>query len=351
MKRKRLITFTLITTIIVLAITGCKSSKKQETLTRTEFLMDTVITLKIYDKKDEKVMEQAINRLKEIEDMMSATIDTSDVSLINQNAGIKPVEVHEEVYYVIEKAKYFAEISNGAYEPTIGPLVELWNITGTDEKERESIPSKEEIDEKRSLVDYNDLLLMEDNLVYLNREGMKIDLGGIAKGYAADEVRRIFLENDIKSAIIDLGGNIYALGEKPNGEHWKIGIQDPFTLTGNYIGILNTKDNSIVTSGDYERFFVHKGERYHHIIDAKTGYPSKNEVVGISIISDKSIDGDALSTALFIMGLEEGTNLINKLEGINAIFITKTKEIFVQEKLKDYFTLSNDDLELIINPY
>ncbi|NMA87045.1 MAG: FAD:protein FMN transferase [Tissierellia bacterium] len=340
----------LIFAVLVSTITGC-SKKQTGILTRTEFLMDTVITLKIYDNKDEKAMEQAIDRLKEIEDRMSATIDSSDVALINNNAGIKPVKVNEDTYYVIEKAKYFAEISNGAYEPTIGPLVELWDITGTDEKERESIPTEEEIKEKMALVDYNDLILVEDNMVYLNRKGMKIDLGGIVKGYAADEVKRIFLENDVNSAIIDLGGNIYALGEKPDGEAWKIGIQDPSTVTGNYVGILSIKDSSIVTSGDYERFFVHKGERYHHIIDVKTGYPSKNEVSGISVISDKSIDGDALSTALFVMGVEEGSKLANELEDVETIFITKNKEVYVPKALEEHFTLSKDNFKLLTNPF
>lgn len=350
MKQKRIVLFSLVFIIAILAITAC-SSKQQKVLTRTEFLMDTVITLKIYDSKDEKIMDKAINRLKEIEDRMSATIDNSDVSLINQNAGIKPVKVNDDTYFVIEKAKHFAKLSNGAYEPTIGPLVELWNITGTDERERESIPTEEEINEKKALVNYKDLILEEGNSVYLSKKGMKLDLGGIVKGYAADEVKRIFLENDVNSAIIDLGGNIYALGEKTNGEAWKIGIQDPFTVTGNYIGILNTKDSSIVTSGDYERYFVYNGERYHHIIDAKTGYPAKNEISGISIISDKSIDGDALSTAIFVMGVEKGTKLINSLENVDTIFITKDKKVFIPKSLEEYFTLSNEKLKLIINPF
>mgnify|MGYP001244526937 FL=1 len=351
MRKKNIILLILVINIVILSITACTSSKNQEALTRTEFLMDTVITLKVFDNKDEKVMDKAIDRLKEIENRMSVTIDSSDVNLINQNAGIKPIKVNDDTYFVIEKAKYFAEISKGAYDPTIGPLVELWDITGSDEKERESIPTEEEINKMKTLVDYNDLILMEDNLVYLNRKGMKIDLGGIVKGYAADEVKRIFLENDVNSAIIDLGGNIYALGDKPSGEAWKIGIQDPFTVTGNYIGILNTIDSSIVTSGDYERYFVHKGERYHHIIDAKTGYPAKNEISGISIISNKSIDGDALSTALFVMGIEEGTKLVNSLEDINTIFITKEKEVIISKKLESQFTLSNDNLKLKTNPF
>ena len=350
MKIKRLLIFILIFIVVTISFTGCTISKKNNISTRTEFLMDTVITLKIYDGQNKKAIDKAIERLKEIENRMSKTIDTSDISLINKNAGIKPVKVNEDVYYVIEKAKSFAEISEGAYEPTIGPLVELWNITGTDEK-RQSMPSKEEIEEKKDLVDYNDLILMEDNQVYLKRKGMKLDLGGIVKGYAADEVKRIFLENGVKSAIIDLGGNIYVLGKNPSGEYWKIGIQDPFTFKENYIGILNIRDSSIVTSGDYERFFVYKGERYHHIIDVKTGYPSKNEVSAVSIISDKSIDGDALSTALFVMGVEEGSKLIKSLEDIDAIFITKEKEIIIPERLKNSFILSEDNLKIIINPY
>jgi thiamine biosynthesis lipoprotein len=346
MKSKKILVISILITIVLLTITGCKGNKNKEYISRTEFLMDTVITLKIYDKQEEKILDEAINRLKEIEDKMSTTIETSDVSQINKNAGIKPVKVHDDVYYVIQQAKHFAIISNGAYEPTIGPLVELWNITGTSEKERDTIPSQEEIQEKMALVNYNDLELMEDNFVYLKRKGMKIDLGGIVKGYAADEMKRIFAEKGVNSAIIDLGGNVYALGEKENGNPWKIGIQDPFDVTGSYIGILNIKDKSIVTSGDYERYFKYKGEKYHHIINSKTGYPSKNEVSGISIVSNKSIDGDALSTALFVLGVDEGSKLVNKLEDIDAIFITKQHEVFVGKKLKDKFNLKNNDLKL-----
>lgn len=340
----------LVFILMALLITGCTDNQSQS-LTRTEFLMDTVINLKVYDKQDVEAMDMAVDRLKEIENRMSVTISNSDVSKINKNAGIKPIQVHEDVYYVIEKAKHFAELSQGAYEPTIGPLVELWNITGNEDKERDSIPTEEEIKEKMELVDYNDLELMENNYIFLKRKGMKLDLGGIVKGYAADEVKRIFEENGVESAIIDLGGNVYALGEKASGESWRIGIQDPFSVTGNYIGILNVKDKSIVTSGDYERFFIYEGEKYHHIIDSKTGYPSKNEVSGVSILSKRSIDGDALSTALFVLGVEEGTKLVNQLEDIDVIFITKGKEVYIQENLKNSFILKDENLKLISNPY
>ena len=154
MKTNKLIIFILISLMVAISFTGCTISKKNNILTRTEFLMDTVITLKIYDGQNGKAIDEAIERLKEIENRMSKTIDTSDINLINKNAGIKPVKVNEDVYYVIEKAKYFAEISEGAYEPTIGPLVELWNITNADE-EIQSIPSNLEIKEKKAANVYN----------------------------------------------------------------------------------------------------------------------------------------------------------------------------------------------------
>ncbi|MCF6463697.1 FAD:protein FMN transferase [Clostridium sp. Cult1] len=350
MKIKKSLVLIIMAIIISFVNAGCQKKDNEGPLTRTEFLMDTVITLKIYDQKDKKILDEAVDRLEEIESRMSTTIDTSDVSLINKNAGIQPVKVHEDVYYVIQQAKHFATITNGAYEPTIGPLVNLWNITGTDKDERDSIPSEKEIKKAMDLVNYKDLELMDDNQVYLKRKGMRLDLGGIVKGYAADELKRILLEKGVSSAIIDLGGNVYALGVKENGEAWRIGIQDPFEVTGNYLGILNVRDKSIVTSGDYERYFIYEGQKYHHIIDSKTGYPSENEVAGISIISDKSIDGDALSTALFVLGVDEGTRLVNTLEGIETIFITKQGEVFVNENIMEEFSLGNNKLKLIKNP-
>ncbi|HSH34663.1 FAD:protein FMN transferase [Schnuerera sp.] len=350
MKSKRAIIFIIIATILSFIIIGCKGVDTKGPLTKTEFLMDTVITLKIYNHNDKKALNKAIDRLKEIEEKMSATIDTSDVSLINKNSGIKPVKVHDDVFEVIQQAKYFATITDGAYEPTIGPLVDLWDITGTEKDERDNIPAEEEIKNAMELVDYNDLELMDDNQVFLKKKGMKLDLGGIVKGYAADEVKGILIEEGVESAIIDLGGNVYALGSKENGEAWKIGIQDPFEVTGSFLGILSVKDKSIVTSGDYERYFMYEGEKYHHIINSNTGYPSENEVSGISIISEKSIDGDALSTALFILGVDEGVKLINKLDDVEAIFITKQEEVFVNENIIENFSLRNNKLKLIKNP-
>lgn len=350
-------TFILFITIlsISLFLSGCIGKKTNEPLSRTEYLMDTVITIKIYDKKDEKILDLAFDRLNEIENRMSNTISDSDISIVNQNAGIKPVAVHDDVYYVLKKAKYFAEISNGAYDPTIGPLADLWDINrkskeGNKEGSKE-IPSDSEIKKSRGKVDYKKLDLLGENQVFLKEKGMKLDLGGITKGFAADEVKKIMIDNGVNSAILDLGGNVYAVGEKNGGEYWNIGVQNPFSTQGDNIGILKVKDSSVVTSGDYERYFEVNGKRYHHIIDSKTGYPSENELTGVSIISKKSIDGDALSTTLFVLGIKDGTKLLKQLEDVDAIFITKSREVYISKELQKLFKLTNNGLKLKINEF
>lgn len=339
--KKILIIFVIL--IFTLTLTSC--NKSIGIYEKTEFMMDTVINLKIYDGENPKAMDEGIEKLKEIENIMSAHIEDSDISKINQNAGIKPIEVDKSLYEVIEKAIEIAELSNGAYEPTIGPLVDLWNIK-EGVSERTSLPLEKEIENAKSLVDYKKIKLLDGNKVYLEEKGMKLDLGGIVKGYAADTVRDIFLENGIKSAIIDLGGNVYTIGNKSDGNDWSIGIQDPINIGGSYMGVLKLKDKTIVTSGDYERYFEFEGERYHHIIDTKTGYPSKSDLAGVSIISDNSMEADALSTAVFVLGKEKGEELLNKIENTDGIYILKNKNIFIDKNLKDLFELKDKDFKL-----
>ena len=339
--------------LLVLIMTGCKNNQgvnSSEPLSRTEFLMDTVMTVRIYDNKKEKTLDKVFNRLEEIESKMSATIESSDVNKINQNAGIEPVTVHPDTYFVIEKAIYYAEISDGAYDPTIAPLVDLWGVK-SGETERDEIPTDKEIEKIKPLVDYKNLQLLENNKIFLKEKHTKINLGSIVKGYAADEVRRILLENDVNIAMIDLGGNIFAHGVKADNSSWKIGIQNPLEYTGNFLGILQVKDKSIVTSGDYERYFVYNDKKYHHILDTTTGYPVDNEIMGVSILSEKSIDGDCLSTTLFALGLDKGMELVNSIEGAEAIFIAKDKTIYLSEGIKDSFILSNVNAGFTVRDY
>ena len=173
-----------------------------------------------------------------------------------------------------------------------------------------------------------------------------IDLGSIAKGYAADEISRILTENNVNSAIIDLGGNIYAHGIKPSGQDWNIGIQNPFSTRGDIIGVLKVKNKTVVTSGIYERYIEKDGVKYHHLLNPNTGYPFENNIAGVSIITDKSIDADALSTTVFAKGLEEGLKFVETLPNVDAIFITKDNKVYITNGIRDSFTLENEDFTL-----
>lgn len=345
----------LILIILLNLLSGCTSKESNsltsDPLSRTEFMMNTIITIRMYDSQDEKILDEVFQRLAEIENKMSATIETSEINKINDSAGIEPVKVSQDTYIVLKEAKYHAEISNGSYEPTIGPLVRLWDIETEDEGNRDWIPNLEDIEEAKELVDYENLELLEDNKVFLNKKGMRLDLGGIVKGYGTDEARRILKENKVNIAIVDLGGNIYAHGSKSKDVPWNIGIQNPKEPRGKYLGVLEVEDKSIVTSGDYERYFEYEGIRYHHIIDRNTGYPSDNNITGVTIISDRSIDGDALSTTLFILGLDKSVELINSMDGVDAIFITKDNEIYLTKEIKEKFKLEEENSEFIIKEY
>ena len=198
--------------LLIFLLSGCNMNSEKEPASRTEFMMDTVCTISLYDKTDAKILDEVFNRLDEIEKRMSNTVSDSDISIVNRNAGIKPVPVHDDVYYVLEKAKYYAELTSSAYDPTIGPLVDLWDIKNQSEKEEHKIPKEKDIKDALKKVDYNNIELLDNNEVYLKEKGMKLDLGGIVKGYAADEVKKILLDNGVKSVVVDLGGNIYAVG-------------------------------------------------------------------------------------------------------------------------------------------
>jgi len=198
--------------------------------------------------------------------------------------------------------------------------------------------------EKLKLVDYKDIISDKKNsTIMLGRTNQAIDLGAIAKGYTADEVKKVLLSNKISSAIINLGGNVYALGNKLDGTSWNIGIQNPLSTRGEYLGTINVTDKSIVTSGNYERFFIKDGVRYHHIFDPKNGYPADKGVISTTIVSDKSIDGDALSTSTYILGLDKGLKLVESIKGVEGIFITNDKKVYVTPGLKDSFELTDKE--------
>ena len=327
----------LILTISTFLI-SCTSNVKP--VEKETYLMGTVIQFKVYGKNAEKATNEAIKKVSNIEKKMSVNIKTSEISKLNAKAGISGEKLSVDTYSVIENSVKYSKLTGGALDTTIEPIVSLWGI-GTD---KERVPSKKEIDERLKLVDYKDIILDKKNsIVKLRRKNQAIDLGAIAKGYTADEVKKVLLNNNISSAIINLGGNIYTLGNKPNGTSWSVGIQNPLSTRGEYLGTISVTDKSIVTSGNYERFFIKDGIRYHHIFDPKTGYPANKGIISTTIVSDKSIDGDALSTSTYIMGLDKGIKLIESMKGVEAIFITNDKKVYVTPGLKNSFKLTNKE--------
>jgi len=302
-------------------------------------------------------------RLRELEDIFSANRDGTDLDRVNQNSGSGPVKVRPELIELLSRALEYAEKSSACFEPTIGPLVKLWGI-GTDNAH---VPGKEEIQKALDLIDYREVEINRKDLtVFLKKPGMALDLGAIAKGYAADDLKNLLEREAVERGIIDLGGNIFAIGEKKTEKsfwdslkarirgstgseegYWRIGIQDPREGRGNYIGIMKVKNKTVVTSGIYERFFEEDGKHYHHIFSAKDGYPVDNGIVSITIVADSSTDADALSTAAFTLGWEKGCEIISTIEGAGGIFVFDDMTVRLTGGLEKDFTLTAMEFRVI----
>ncbi|MBU3100467.1 MULTISPECIES: FAD:protein FMN transferase [Clostridium] len=320
--------------LILIFITG---NNKKSYIVREFYSLGTSNQLKVYGKKATKAIEESIIKVCEIDNKMSVFKEESEISKISINAGNKPQIVSNDTYYVIQNAIKYCKLSEGAFDITIKPIVALWGIG----KEGQQIPSSNEVNEKLKIVNYKDIVIdKNDGSIFLKNKKQEIDVGGIAKGYAADEVKNVMIKNGIKSALINLGGNILTLGTKIDGTPWSVGIQDPFKTRGEFALTISVINKSVVTSGNYERYFEVEGKRFHHIINPSTGYPSESDIVGATIISDNSIDGDGLSTGVYIIGVEKAIKLIEEIEGVDAILITKSKEIYVTTGMKGKFTIT-----------
>jgi thiamine biosynthesis lipoprotein len=313
--------------ITALFMTGCsfsKSSSENEPLSATEFLLNTVVTVSLYDVKDPDILDECFQLCKTYENLFSRTTDASDISRINQNGSL-PTDVSAETVKLLNAGLYYSELSDGAFDITIAPLSSLWDFTA----DPFSVPDAGLIDEARKKVNWKQVIITGTNVSLT--EGGSLDLGAIAKGYIADCMKSYLESKGVKSALINLGGNLLTVGSKPDGSAFRIGIQKPFGDTNETIGYLEINDYSIVTSGIYERYAVTEGTLYHHIINPKTGYPYDNNLNSVTIVSKCSIDGDALSTVCFALGLENGMELIESLDDTEAIFITKDNQIYYSE--------------------
>lgn len=297
---------------------GCSSKEPVEQKT---FVLDTIVSITIYDaehmEEAKKIIDDCFQQCKTYENMFSRTIEGSDIYNINHAKG-QPVSVSPETAYLIETAIKYSIISNGSFDISIAPVSSLWDFHAETPKP----PAADMVAEQLQYVGYENIHV-DGTTVTLAQAQCAIDLGGIAKGYIADQLYSLLQERGVKSAIIDLGGNIMTVGGKTDKEPFHIGIKDPFQNTGDIIGAVPAMNLSLVTSGIYERFFIFNDTLYHHILNPKTGYPIDSDLASVTVFSPHSIDGDALSTASFVMGLEDGLALINTLKDIEAIFITK----------------------------
>lgn len=322
--RYPIMAFLLLFTWSAFLLSGCKA-KEPEPISRTGILLDTVITIQIYDSKDTALLDDAFDLCRSYEQKFSRTIKGSEVDRINQADGAF-VEVSEETAALIEKALYYCALSEGAFDITTAPLSDLWDFkhnTGT-------LPSPEAISEALSHVGY-ETIEINGSSVRLADPDAAIDLGGIAKGYIADQIKALLQEKGVTSAVINLGGNVITIGHKGNSDSFHIGIQKPFGAQNEVLTVVPLDDRSLVSSGNYERYFEKDGTIYHHILNPETGYPTDSGLNGVTILSDHSVDGDALSTTCFSLGLEKGMDLIEQLDGVEALFIESDGTIHYSE--------------------
>jgi thiamine biosynthesis lipoprotein len=304
---------------------------------QSEFVLGTICTVNLYDSGSFRVYREIFDRLREIENRMSANLEDSELERVNRLAGEEAVPVHGDFLELLEKALYYADSSGGAFDPAVGPLVKLWGI-GSDSPH---IPSQEEIDSLLPLVNRRDIEIDRRLMtVFLRQPGMRLDLGAIAKGYAADETVAIIRNAGIKRAVIDLGGNIFAYGEKEDRSPWRIGIQNPLGNRGEYIGVMEVRNKTVVTSGVYERYIEAEGKRYHHLLSPATGFPADNGLLSVTVIADSSLDADGLSTAAFVLGYEEGKNLMESM-GAEAVFVFEDNSVRGTAGILKFFTLTD----------
>lgn len=297
------------------ALTGC-AKKAPQPETRTAFFLNTVVSITLYEKEPDALFDHCMDLLASYENMLSRTKENSDIWKINHSGGAA-VTLQPETAELLSIALSYAEMSGGVVDPTVGTLTSLWNF-GDDNQG--IVPSDAEILEALSHVNYRNVVL-EGNTVTLKDPDTMLDLGFIAKGYIADRLKEYLVSCQVKSAVISLGGNVLTIGSRPNGTPFQIGIQKPFAERGTAALVLSVTDKSLVSSGNYERYFIKDDILYHHILSTENGYPSGSGLSSVTIISKSSVEGDVLSTLCFLLGYEKGKELTDSLQDVEAVFI------------------------------
>lgn len=335
--------------LFTLCLSACSNAINNQPYEESFIAMDTPMQLSAYGPDAKKAVDESKKRLYELNNMASAAVANSDVSKINNAAGKSYVKVHPEIIKMIEASQKYSKISNGLWDITVGPLVNLWGI-GTDKARK---PSDEEIKAKLPLIGYNKISINEkESSVMLTQPGMAIDLGGIAKGFASDEVLKIYKKYNIQNGLIDLGSSsIYAVGKNEDNKPWGIAVKHPRSdESDNYLGIIQVSNEGISTSGDYQRYFIQNGKRYHHILNPFTGYPVDNGVMSVTVVIDGSVPNngmlaDILSLTVFELGPKKGIELINSMPKVCCEVTTTDFKVYTSSGFKSKFSDLNKDFK------
>ena len=289
--------------------------QKIQPLKRSQMIMGTMVEITVMP-PDEQAIEAAFEEMKKVDTLMSTYKENSEVSILNREGEN---HLSAETLQVIREAINFSEITGGAFDITCRPLINLWKKA----KKEQVIPSPQEIKEALSLVGYEKIkILPEGDVVRFKQKGMQIDLGGIAKGYAVDRAIEALRKNGIRRALVNAGGDLYALGNGPGGEKWKVGIQDP-REEGKLLGIIKVKDVGVATSGDYQRYFTIEGKRLSHIVNPKTGQTVQDVPMSVTVIAPHATTTDALATGVFVLGPQKGMELIESLPQVEGMIVSE----------------------------
>lgn len=340
-----LIIITVVSTVILRKIqkntdmgnNAYKSEKSEDVkYSLTEEHFGTILTITLYGNDEEKlkeITEKSFDECERLEGIFSAKLSDSELSMLNINAAKEPVKVSDELMYLIKEALSYNKLSEGALDVSIGELINLWGIGS----ENQRVPDIEELKPYISADGCSSIIIDEENnTVFYNTDLVRIDLGAIAKGYAADCIKKYICDNmEDPYGILDFGGNIMTIGQKADGTSWNIGITNP-KLPSQIYGVVSVKDMCVVTSGNYERYFIENGVRYHHILDPFTGYPADTGIISSTIIGNDSMECDALSTACYILGVDKSLKLIDGIEGVEAVFIDNDGNAHTSKGMSKY---------------
>jgi thiamine biosynthesis lipoprotein len=340
--RKIIITLCLFVSIF---LTACGSEKTKDIPSATDeiFAMDTYMTITCYGEKCQEALAAALEEIQRLDALLSVGNADSEISIINKN---KSAAVSEDTLLMVKQAIELGNTTNGAFDITVYPLMVLWGFTTGDF----AVPKTEQIQSALESVGSSRIKLDEKNSTITLEDGQGIDLGGIAKGFTSNRLMEIFSEYGLVSGIVSLGGNVECYGTKPDGSLWKCGIINPLEPDDvtSLLGVVSVEDKAVITSGAYERYFEDEetGKTYHHILNPKTGYPANNGLISVSVVSGNGMLADALSTACYVMGLDESIQYWRQYGGdFDLILMTEDKEVYVTEPISDSFS---SDLKTIV---